>query len=72
MFHTGGDCAACQPLLFPTNREISLALILFVLQFTATFILWRWSQLLVQLLVYSDWAVFTEDNDNNRGQKYPF
>ena len=20
----------------------------------------------------SDWAVFVEDNDNNRGQKYPF
>ena len=22
--------------------------------------------------MYSDWAVFVEDNDNNRGQKYPF
>ena len=23
-------------------------------------------------IMYSDWAVFAEDNDNNRGQKYPF
>ena len=22
-------------------------------------------------IMYSDWAVFVEDNDNNRGQKYP-
>ena len=22
--------------------------------------------------MYSDWAVFAEDNDNDRGQKYPF
>ena len=22
--------------------------------------------------MYSDWAVFVKDNDNNRGQKYPF
>ena len=22
MFHTGGDCAACQPLLFPTFNSL--------------------------------------------------
>ena len=23
MFHTGGDCAACQPLLFPPSNGVS-------------------------------------------------